>query len=43
VLTLKIFHCHTDRVKLAAIAQTVNVLQAMIFTDNERMLLTPTY
>jgi alpha-N-arabinofuranosidase len=42
-LTLNIFHRHTDRVKLAAIAQMVNVLQAMILTDKEKMLLTPTY
>ena len=42
-LTLNIFHRHTDRVKLAAIAQMVNVLQAMILTDGERMLVTPTY
>lgn len=42
-LTLNIFHRHTDRVKLAAIAQMVNVLQAMILTDREKMVLTPTY
>ncbi len=42
-LSLNIFHRHTDRVKLAAIAQMVNVLQAMILTDKEKMLLTPTY
>jgi alpha-N-arabinofuranosidase len=42
-LTLNIFHRHTDRVKLAAIAQMVNVLQAMILTDKEKMVLTPTY
>ncbi len=42
-LTLDIFHRHTDRVKLAAIAQMVNVLQAMILTDGPKMLLTPTY
>ncbi len=42
-LTLNIFHRHTDRVKLAAIAQTINVLQAMILTDKDKMLLTPTY
>ncbi|HEX8302790.1 alpha-N-arabinofuranosidase [Sphingomonas sp.] len=42
-LTLNIFHRHTDRVKLTAIAQMVNVLQAMILTDKEKMLLTPTY
>jgi alpha-N-arabinofuranosidase len=34
---------HADRVRMANIAQTVNVLQAMILTDKERMLLTPTY
>jgi alpha-N-arabinofuranosidase len=42
-ITLNIFHQHTDRVKMAAIAQTVNVLQAMILTEEDRMLLTPTY
>jgi alpha-N-arabinofuranosidase len=42
-LTLNIFNQHCDRVKMANIAQTVNVLQAMILTDNEKMLLTPTY
>jgi alpha-N-arabinofuranosidase len=41
--TLNIFHRHTDRVKLTAIAQMVNVLQAMILTDGPRMVLTPTY
>jgi alpha-L-arabinofuranosidase len=42
-LTLNIFHRHTDRVRMANIAQMVNVLQAMILTDKERMVLTPTY
>jgi alpha-N-arabinofuranosidase len=42
-LSLNIFQRHTDRVKLAAIAQMVNVLQAMILTDKDRMVLTPTY
>jgi alpha-N-arabinofuranosidase len=42
-LTLNIFHRHTDRVRLAAIAQMINVLQAMILTDGSKMLLTPTY
>jgi alpha-N-arabinofuranosidase len=42
-LTLDIFHRHADRVKMTAIAQMVNVLQAMILTDKEKMLLTPTY
>ncbi|EDY85258.1 Alpha-L-arabinofuranosidase C-terminal domain family [Verrucomicrobiia bacterium DG1235] len=42
-ITLDIFHQHLDRVKMANIAQTINVLQAMILTDGERMLRTPTY
>ena len=42
-LTLDIFHQHCDRVRMANIAQTINVLQAMILTDREKMLLTPTY
>ncbi|NJC07615.1 alpha-N-arabinofuranosidase [Polymorphobacter fuscus] len=42
-LTLNIFHRHTDRVKMANIAQMVNVLQAMILTDGADMVLTPTY
>jgi alpha-N-arabinofuranosidase len=42
-LSLNILQRHTDRVKLAAIAQMVNVLQAMILTDKDKMLLTPTY
>jgi alpha-L-arabinofuranosidase len=40
---LNIFINHCDRIRMANIAQTVNVLQAMILTDNEKMLLTPTY
>lgn len=42
-LNLNIFARHADRVRMAAVAQMVNVLQSMILTDNERMLLTPTY
>jgi alpha-N-arabinofuranosidase len=42
-LSLNVFHRHTDRVRMAAIAQMVNVLQAMILTDKEKMVLTPTY
>ncbi|SCC06857.1 alpha-N-arabinofuranosidase [Weissella bombi] len=42
-ITLNIFHKHADRVKMANIAQMVNVLQAMILTDGEKMLKTPTY
>jgi alpha-N-arabinofuranosidase len=42
-INLNIFNNHCDRVKMANIAQTINVLQALILTDNEKMLLTPTY
>jgi alpha-N-arabinofuranosidase len=42
-INLNIFNQHSDRVQMANIAQTVNVLQAMILTDKERMILTPTY
>jgi alpha-N-arabinofuranosidase len=42
-VTLNIFNNHADRVKMANIAQMINVLQAMILTDKEKMLLTPTY
>ncbi len=41
--TLNIFNNHCDRVKMANLAQTVNVLQALILTEKEKMLLTPTY
>jgi len=41
--TLNIFHKHAERVRLTAIAQMVNVLQAMILTDGDKMILTPTY
>jgi alpha-N-arabinofuranosidase len=40
---LNIFHKHADRVKIANIAQLVNVLQALILTEGDKMLLTPTY
>ena len=40
---LNIFNNHCDRVKAAALAQTINVLQCLILTDKEKMLLTPTY
>src|SRR5690606_4093032 len=42
-LNVNIFARHADRVRMANIAQMVNVLQAMILTDGPRMLLTPTY
>lgn len=42
-LSLNVFNKHCDRVKMANIAQLVNVLQAVILTDGPKMLLTPTY
>ncbi len=42
-LNLNAFARHADRVRVANIAQMVNVLQAMIFTDEEKMVLTPSY
>jgi alpha-L-arabinofuranosidase len=42
-LTLNIFNNHADRVRGANLAQIVNVLQAVILTNEEKMLLTPTY
>lgn len=42
-INLNIFNKHADRVKMANIAQMVNVLQAVILTDGEKMILTPTY
>ena len=42
-VTLDIFNRHCDRVFMANIAQTVNVLQAIILTKEDKMVLTPTY
>ena len=42
-LNLNIFARHADRVRGANIAQMINVLQSMIMTDKEKMVLTPTY
>ena len=42
-ITLNIFNNHCDRVKMANLAQCVNVLQAVILTKEEKILLTPTY
>ncbi|MFC1762271.1 alpha-N-arabinofuranosidase [Planctomycetota bacterium] len=42
-ILLNTFNYHCDRVRMANIAQTVNVLQAMLLTDGPRMILTPTY
>ena len=40
---MNIFNKHADRVQMANIAQTVNVLQAVILTEGDKMVLTPTY
>jgi alpha-N-arabinofuranosidase len=42
-LNLNVFARHAGRVRMANIAQMINVLQAMIMTDKEKMVLTPTY
>ena len=42
-VTLNIFNSHCDRISMANIAQTANVLQAVILTQGEKMILTPTY
>ncbi len=42
-VTLNIFNKHADRVRMANLAQCINVLQAVILTDKEKMILTPTY
>jgi len=42
-INLNIFNKHSDRVTMANIAQMVNVLQAVILTEGEKMILTPTY
>jgi alpha-N-arabinofuranosidase len=41
--TLNIFNNHSDRVRIANLAQAINVLQAVILTSKEKMILTPTY
>ena len=41
--TLNIFHNHADRVRMANLAQAINVLQSVILTKGEQMILTPTY
>ncbi|NIJ77794.1 alpha-L-arabinofuranosidase [Xanthomonas campestris] len=42
-LNIDIFSAHAERVRMANIAQMVNVLQAMILTDGDKMVLTPAY
>lgn len=42
-VVLNMFNNHCGRVKMANLAQTINVLQSLILTKNEKMILTPTY
>ena len=42
-INLHLFHERADRITMANIAQMINVLQAMILTDKEKMIVTPTY
>jgi alpha-N-arabinofuranosidase len=42
-LHFNVFHAHADRVQMTNIAQMVNVLQAMILTSKDKLVLTPTY
>ncbi|HYQ57854.1 MAG TPA: alpha-L-arabinofuranosidase C-terminal domain-containing protein [Draconibacterium sp.] len=42
-INLNIFNNHSDRVKMANIAQAINVLQSVILTQDDEMVLTPTY
>ncbi len=42
-INLNIFNKHCDRVKMACVAQMVNVLQSVILTEGEKMIKTPTY
>lgn len=42
-ITLDTLHRHADKVAMANIAQAVNVLQAMVLTEGEQLILTPTY
>ena len=42
-LHFNVFHAHADRVKMTNVAQMVNVLQAMMQTSKDKLVLTPTY
>jgi len=42
-INFHLFHRHADRIHMTNIAQTINVLQAMVLTDGPRMVLTPSY
>jgi alpha-N-arabinofuranosidase len=42
-INLNLFNNHCDRIPMANIAQMINVLQSVILTDGDKMILTPTY
>ncbi len=42
-INLNIFNNHCDRVQMTNIAQLANVLQTLIITEGDSMILTPTY
>ncbi|MDR2129643.1 MAG: alpha-N-arabinofuranosidase [Odoribacteraceae bacterium] len=42
-INLNIFNNHADRVRMANIAQAVNVLQSVLFTEGDKLVRTPTY
>jgi alpha-N-arabinofuranosidase len=42
-VSLNIFNQHSDRVKMANLAQMINVIQSVILTEGDKMILTPTY
>jgi alpha-N-arabinofuranosidase len=42
-VSLNIFNAHSDRVRMANLAQMINVIQSVILTEGENMVLTPTY
>ena len=42
-ITLDAFNRHADKLVMGNIAQVANVLQSLVLTEGERMVLTPTY
>jgi len=42
-INLNLFNARCDRIQMANLAQTVNVLQSVVLTDEAKMVLTPTY
>lgn len=42
-MSLNIFNNHADRVRMANVAQMVNVIQSLVLTDGAKMVVTPTW